>query len=48
LIWPSGRDLLYTYAKCQDNTTVGSPEIQKFAGIPYGKKAKGVPDERLG
>lgn len=35
-----GLDLLYIQAKRWDNTTVGSPEIQKFVGALYGKKAK--------
>lgn len=35
-----GLDLLYIQAKRWENTTVGSPEIQKFVGALYGKKAK--------
>jgi len=35
-----GLDLLYIQAKRWDDTTVGSPEIQKFVGALYGKKAK--------
>jgi restriction system protein len=35
-----GLDLLYIQAKRWDNTTVGGPEIQKFVGALYGKKAK--------
>ena len=35
-----GLDLLYIQAKRWDNTTVGRPEIQKFVGALYGKKAK--------
>lgn len=35
-----GLDLLYIQAKRWDNTTVGSPEIQKFVGALHGKKAK--------
>src|SRR5258708_34008227 len=35
-----GLDLLYIQAKRWDDTTVGSPEIQKFVGRLYGKKAK--------
>jgi restriction system protein len=35
-----GLDLLYIQAKRWDNATVGSPEIQKFVGALYGKKAK--------
>jgi restriction system protein len=35
-----GLDLLYIQAKRWDNNTVGSPEIQKFVGALYGKKAK--------
>jgi restriction system protein len=35
-----GLDLLFIQAKRWDNTTVGSPEIQKFVGALYGKKAK--------
>ncbi len=35
-----GLDLLYIQAKRWDETTVGSPEIQKFVGALYGKKAK--------
>jgi restriction system protein len=35
-----GLDLLYIQAKRWDNTTVGSPEIQKFVGALYGRKAK--------
>ena len=35
-----GLDLLYIQAKRWDTTTVGSPEIQKFVGALYGKKAK--------
>jgi restriction system protein len=38
-----GLDLLYIQAKRWDNTTVGSPEIQKFVGALYGEKAnKGI------
>src|SRR5437588_10066953 len=35
-----GLDLLYIQAKRWDTATVGSPEIQKFVGALYGKKAK--------
>jgi restriction system protein len=35
-----GLDLLYIQAKRWDNTTVGRPEIQKFVGALYGRKAK--------
>lgn len=35
-----GLDLLYIQAKRWDDTTVGSPEIHKFVGALYGKKAK--------
>jgi restriction system protein len=35
-----GLDLLYIQAKRWDDTTVGSPEIQKFVGALYGRKAK--------
>jgi restriction system protein len=35
-----GLDLLYVQAKRWDETTVGSPDIQKFVGALYGKKAK--------
>jgi restriction system protein len=35
-----GLDLLYIQAKRWENATVGSPEIQKFVGALYGKKAK--------
>ena len=35
-----GLDLLYIQAKRWDDTTVGSPEIQKFVGALFGKKAK--------
>ncbi len=35
-----GLDLLYIQAKRWDNATVGRPEIQKFVGALYGKKAK--------
>lgn len=35
-----GLDLLYIQAKRWDNTTVGSPEIQKFVGALHGKKAR--------
>lgn len=35
-----GLDLLYIQAKRWGDTTVGSPEIQKFVGALYGKKAK--------
>jgi restriction system protein len=35
-----GLDLLYIQAKRWDTTTVGSPEIQKFVGALYGRKAK--------
>lgn len=35
-----GLDLLYIQAKRWDNITVGRPEIQKFVGALYGKKAK--------
>ena len=35
-----GLDLLYIQAKRWDATTVGRPEIQKFVGALYGKKAK--------
>jgi len=35
-----GLDLLYVQAKRWDNTTVGRPEIQKFVGALYGRKAK--------
>jgi restriction system protein len=35
-----GLDLLYLQAKRWSDTTVGSPEIQKFVGALYGKKAK--------
>jgi restriction system protein len=35
-----GLDLLFIQAKRWDNTTVGRPEIQKFVGALYGKKAK--------
>lgn len=35
-----GLDLLYIQAKRWDNTTVGSPEIQKFVGALHGKNAK--------
>jgi|SRR3990172_8698881 len=35
-----GLDLLYIQAKRWDEATVGSPEIQKFVGALYGKKAK--------
>jgi restriction system protein len=35
-----GLDLLYIQAKRWDNMTVGRPEIQKFVGALYGKKAK--------
>lgn len=35
-----GLELLYIQAKRWDNATVGSPEIQKFVGALYGKKAK--------
>jgi restriction system protein len=35
-----GLELLYIQAKRWDNTTVGRPEIQKFVGALYGRKAK--------
>jgi restriction system protein len=35
-----GLDLLFIQAKKWDNTTVGRPEIQKFVGALYGRKAK--------
>ena len=35
-----GLDLLYIQAKRWDNITVGRPEIQKFVGALYGRKAK--------
>ncbi len=35
-----GLDLLFIQAKRWDNTTVGRPEIQKFVGALYGRKAK--------
>jgi restriction system protein len=35
-----GLDLLYIQAKRWDATTVGRPEIQKFVGALYGRKAK--------
>jgi restriction system protein len=35
-----GLELLYIQAKRWDNITVGRPEIQKFVGALYGKKAK--------
>jgi restriction system protein len=35
-----GLDLLYVQAKRWDTNTVGSPEIQKFVGALFGKKAK--------
>jgi restriction system protein len=35
-----GLDLLYIQAKRWENTTVGRPEIQKFVGALYGRKAK--------
>jgi restriction system protein len=35
-----GLDILYVQAKRWDNTTVGRPEIQKFAGALLGQKAK--------
>jgi restriction system protein len=35
-----GLELLYIQAKRWDSTTVGSPEIQKFVGALYGKKAR--------
>jgi restriction system protein len=35
-----GLDLLYIQAKRWDSATVGRPEIQKFVGALYGKKAK--------
>jgi len=35
-----GLDVLYIQAKRWDNTTVGSPEIQKFVGALHGRKAR--------
>jgi restriction system protein len=35
-----GLDLLFIQAKRWDNNTVGRPEIQKFVGALYGRKAK--------
>jgi restriction endonuclease Mrr len=35
-----GLDLLFIQAKKWDNNTVGRPEIQKFVGALYGRKAK--------
>jgi len=35
-----GLDLLFIQAKKWDETTVGRPEIQKFVGALYGRKAK--------
>lgn len=35
-----GLDLLYIQAKRWNDTQVGSPEVQKFVGALYGKKAK--------
>lgn len=35
-----GLDLLYIQAKRWDNSTVGRPDIQKFVGALYGRKAK--------
>ncbi len=35
-----GLDLLFIQAKRWDNSTVGRPEIQKFVGALYGRKAK--------
>jgi restriction system protein len=35
-----GLDLLFIQAKKWDDTTVGRPEIQKFVGALYGRKAK--------
>jgi restriction system protein len=35
-----GLDLLYIQAKRWENTTVGRPEIQKFVGALYGRKAR--------
>jgi restriction system protein len=35
-----GLDLLYVQAKRWDDSSIGRPEIQKFVGALYGKKAK--------
>lgn len=35
-----GLDIIYIQAKCWDRTTVGRPEIQKFAGALLGQAAK--------